>query len=389
MTIPLRHGVFVAPFHSVGENPTLALERDLELMTLLDRLGFAEAWIGEHHSAGMETIDSPEIFIAAAAERTKHLRFGTGVISLPYHNPLNVANRIIQLDHMTRGRVMLGVGPGLLASDALMMGIEPEVTRDRMEESLDVILRLFRGEVVTETSEWYTLREARTHLRPYSHPYPEVCVASALTPSGGRLAGRYDLGMLCVAAGVQAGFDALDVNWQVACQAAADRGTEMDRTGLRCVVGMHLAETREQAIEDIRFGAEEYVNYLNNNQPRFHVPKGTDVVDWIVENKIAVVGTPEDAIERIEQLQAKQGEFGGLMLLATNWADWPATQRSYELYARYVMPHFDGANVNRNESFDWVTRHQAELVAKRTAAADQMTAKHRAEQNALGRGVAE
>jgi limonene 1,2-monooxygenase len=102
-----------------------------------------------------------------------------------------------------------------------------------------------------------------------------------------------------------------------------------------------------------------------------------------------VVGTPEDAIERIEQLQAKQGEFGGLMLLATNWADWPATQRSYELYARYVMPHFDGANVNRNESFDWVTQHQAELVAKRTAAADQMTAKHRAEQNALGRGVAE
>ena len=134
MSLPLRHGVFLAPFHSVRENPTLALERDLELMTLLDGLGFAEAWIGEHHSAGMETIDSPEIFIAAAAERTRHIRFGTGVVSLPYHHPLNVANRIIQLDHMTRGRVMFGVGPGLLASDALMMGIEPEVTRDRMEE---------------------------------------------------------------------------------------------------------------------------------------------------------------------------------------------------------------------------------------------------------------
>ena len=382
MTIPLRHGIFLAPFHSVRENPTLTLERDLELMTLLDELGFAEAWIGEHHSAGMETIDSPELFIAAAAERTKHIMFGTGVISLPYHHPLNVANRIIQLDHMTRGRIMLGVGPGLLASDALMMGIEPETTRDRMEESLDVILRLFKGEIVTETSEWYTMREARTRLHPYTQPHPEVCVASALTPSGGRLAGRYDLGMLCVAAGVQAGFDALDVNWNVATEAAAERGREMDRSRLRCVVGMHLAESREQAREDIRFGAQEYIDYLNNNQPRFHIPEGEDTIEWIVENQIAVVGTPDDAIARIEAIKDKQGDFGCLLLLATNWADWTATKKSYELYARYVMPHFDNSNRNRVDSYAWVSRHQAELVAKRTAAAQQMTAKHEAEQAA-------
>lgn len=379
MSIPLRHGVFLAPFHSVRENPTLALERDLQLMQLLDELGFHEAWIGEHHSAGMETIDSPELFIAAAAERTKHLRFGTGVISLPYHHPLNVANRIIQLDHMTRGRVMFGAGPGLLASDALMMGVEPEVTRDRLEEGLDAILRLFRGEVVTETTEWYTLNEARTHLRPYTRPHPEVCVASAVTPSGGRLAGKYDLGMLCVSAGVQAGFDALDVNWKVACDLAAENGREMDRSRLRCVIGVHVAETREQAIADIRFGAEEYVDYLNNNQPRFHVPPGTDTVEWLVENRIAVVGTPEDVIERIEQLYAKQGEFGALLILATNWADWAATKRSYELYARYVMPHFDRANVNRVDSYHWVSQHQAEIVDKRIAAANQMIARHEAE----------
>jgi limonene 1,2-monooxygenase len=379
MPIPLRHGVFLAPFHSVRENPTLALERDLELMQHLDSLGFAEAWIGEHHSAGMETIDSPELFIAAAAERTKHIRFGTGVISLPYHHPLNVANRIIQLDHMTRGRVMLGVGPGLLASDALMMGIEPEVTRDRMAESLDVILRLLRGDTVTEATEWYTLREARTHLRPFTSPHPEVCVASAVTPSGGRLAGRYELGMLAVAAGVQAGFDALDVNWSVAGEIAAEHGRQMDRSRLRCVVGMHIAESRQQAIEDIRFGAAEYVDYLNNNQPRFHVPEGVDTVDWLVENRIAVVGTPDDAIERIEQLYAKQGEFGALLLLATNWADWAATKKSYELYARYVIPHFARANTNREASYRWVTEHQSEIVSKRVAAAEQMVAKHEAE----------
>ena len=379
MTIPLRHGVFLAPFHSVRLDPTIAFERDLQLCVLLDELGFHEAWIGEHHSAGLETIDSPEMFIAAAAERTKHLRFGTGVVSLPYHHPLNVANRIIQLDHMTRGRVMFGAGPGLLASDALMMGIEPESTRDRLEQGLDVILRLFRGEWVNEQTEWYTMRDAHTHLRPYTQPHPEVCVASAVTPSGGRLAGKYDLGMLCVAAGERAGFDALAENWRVACDLAARNGREMDRSRLRCVLNMHLAETRDQAIADIRHGTEEFIRYFNNNQPRFPVPDGADYVDWVLAHDIATIGTPDDAIERIEKLYAKQGEFGALLLQVTQWADWPARRRSFELYAEYVMPYFSGANENRTKSYEWVTANQDELVTKRVNAAQQMFAKHAAE----------
>ncbi len=386
MTIPLRHGIFLAPFHSITENPTLAMERDLQLCEWLDELGYQEAWIGEHHSAGLETIDSPEMFIAAAAERTKHLRFGTGVISLPYHHPLNVANRIIQLDHMTRGRIMFGAGPGLLASDALMMGIEPEDTRDRLQEGLDVILRLFQGEAVTEKTEWYTMRDARTHLRPYTFPHPEVCVASAVTPSGGRLAGRYDLGMLCVAAGDRAGFDALDTNWKVACEVAAESGREMDRSRLRCVVNMHLADTKEQAIADIRYGCEEFIRYFNNNQPRFPVPDGADYIDWVLEHNIAVIGTPDEAIQRIERLYEKQGEFGAVLLQVTNWADWPAMKRSFELYAHHVIPHFAGANRNRIDSYHWVTANQEELVTKRVNAAEQMFARHQAERAAKGSG---
>ena len=150
----LKHGVFLPQFHNLNENPTAAIHRDLELMEYLDRLGFHEAWIGEHHSGGIEIIGSPELFIAAAAERTRHIRFGTGVVSLPYHNPLMVADRIIQLDHQTRGRIMFGAGPGLLSSDAWMLDIDPRVQRDRMEQALRVILRLFRGEVVTEKTDW-------------------------------------------------------------------------------------------------------------------------------------------------------------------------------------------------------------------------------------------
>ena len=150
--VVLRHGVFLAPFHPLDEDPTESLHRDFELVARLDRLGYEEAWIGEHHSAGFEIIASPEVFIAAAAERTKRLRFGTGVVSLPYHNPLMIANRIIQLDHQTRGRVMFGVGPGLLTTDAMMLGVDPMTQRDRMAGGLEVILRLFNGEVVTEKS---------------------------------------------------------------------------------------------------------------------------------------------------------------------------------------------------------------------------------------------
>ena len=148
-TTPLRSGVFLAPYHSDDESPTLQIRRDLDDAQLLDELGFDELWVGEHHSASFETIASPEIFIAAAAERTRRIRLGTGVVTLPYHNPLMVADRITQLDHQTQGRVMFGVGPGQLPSDATMLGIDVSRLRRMMNESLEVIIPLLRGETVT------------------------------------------------------------------------------------------------------------------------------------------------------------------------------------------------------------------------------------------------
>ena len=185
LTDNMAFGVFMAPFHRVGENPTLALERDLEMLEWLDALGYDEAWIGEHHSGGWETIASPEVFIAAAAGRTGRIRLGTGVVSLPYHNPYMVANRMVLLDHLTRGRVMLGVGPGSLASDAYMFCIDPERQREMMDESLGVIIKLFEGEEpVTCETDWFQLREASLQLRPFQKPYLPVAVASVQSPAG-------------------------------------------------------------------------------------------------------------------------------------------------------------------------------------------------------------
>lgn len=388
--ITLRHGVFMAPFHALEEDPTMCLHRDLELCQWLDRLGFDEAWIGEHHSAGFETIASPELFIAHAAAITQRLRFGTGVVSLPYHNPLMVANRIIQLDHQTRGRVMFGAGPGLLASDAMMLGIDPATQRDRMLQSLDVILRLFRGETVTETTDWYTLVNARAHLLPYTRPHPEVSVASAVSPSGGRAAGKYDLSMLCVAAADGAAFDALAANWEIACRIAAEHGRTMDPARLRVVAPIYIAETRAKAREDVRFGFEKYIGYFNNNSPgRFPIPAGTDPVDWFVGRKMGVVGTPDDAIAMIERLQGQQGEFGAFLQQCHDWADWEGTKRSYELFARHVMPHFRGSNANRVASYAWTGANNVEFTSKRQAAVEQMFARHAAEEAARKSQAAE
>lgn len=381
-SIPLRHGAFLPPFHPMNENPAACMERDLELMQWLDRLGFNEAWIGEHHSAGWELISSPELFIAVAAERTKWIKFGTGVISLPYHNPLMTANRIIQLDHHTRGRVMFGAGPGLLASDALMLGIDPSTQRDRMAEALDVILRFFKGEIVTEKTEWYNFVGARAHMLPYSHPHPEVAVVSSVTPSGGRLAGKYDLSMICVAATNPFGYDALAANWKIANDIAAEHGRQMDRSRLRLVGPMHIAETREQAFKNVKYGFEPYLNYLNNNQPRFIVPQGQDAAEWFVENKFGVIGTPDDAIALIQRLYDKQGDFGVFLQQVHNWADFEETKRSYELYQRYVIPHFSKVNQPRIESFDWCADNRDLLTEKRTTAAKLMFDKHESEMQA-------
>ena len=280
-----------------------------------------------------------------------------------------VANRMVQLDHMTRGRVMFGVGPGLLASDALMLGIDPMVQRDRMAQAIDVILRLLNGEVVTETTDWYSLHEARLHLLAVHAALPGDGRRERRDAVGGRLAGKHDLGMLCVAAGERAGFDVLDVNWKIACEIAAENGRTMDTNRLRLVVPMHLADTREQAVANVRYGLKQFIDYFNNNQPRFFPPEGADTVDWYVGEKIGVIGTPDDAIERIEALQAKQGEFGAILLQANNWADWEQTKRSYELYARYVMPHFSGANRARDDSYRWVSAHTGQLTDLRKAAA--------------------
>ena len=354
----MKFGIFMAPFHRIGENPTLAFKRDLKLIDLLDDLGYDEAWIGEHHSFARELIADPVVFIAAAAERTRRIKLGTGVLSLPYHHPFMVADRMLQLDHMTQGRAMLGVGPGALTSDAYMMGIEPTTQRQRMAESLDAIMALLRSEgPVSMQTDWFILREARLQLASYSSPHLPVSVAATFTPAGPAAAGKHGAGLLSVAG---ADSEAFERTWSWVEEASAESGRPVDRGEWRVVVPIHIAESREEAFSDVAEGYRQRAYFgdrLNHDlpagNPLLGAIGGTSLEEQ-AEHGGAIIGTPDDAVSQIRVLQERSGGLGGILGLAHEWTSTDKLNRSFELFARYVVPRFQGQMETIESNRNWI-----------------------------------
>jgi limonene 1,2-monooxygenase len=389
---PLNFGVFITPFHPVGQSPTNALQYDMDRVEALDRLGFDEAWFGEHHSGGYELIACPEVFIAAAAERTKHIRFGTGVVSLPYHHPLMVADRWVLLDHLTRGRVIFGTGPGALPSDAYMMGIDPVNQRPMMQESLEAILALFRAtpdERINRQTDWFTLRDAALHIRPYTWPYPEIACAAMISPSGPRLAGALGTSLLSLSMSVPGGFAALETTWDVVGEQAAKAGRDApDRKDWRVLGIIHLADTRDQAIDDCTYGLQDFANYfgaagfvpLNNEVEGDQTPR--QFVEDYASKGNCCIGTPADAVTYIQDLLDRSGGFGTFLLLGHDWASPEATYHSYDLFAREVMPHFKGQLTAAHASHEWAKGIRNQLLGRAGEAIVNAITEHVDERNA-------
>ena len=376
MSLPprLKFGIFMAPFHNLGDNPTLSMERDLETIQWLDHLGYDEAWVGEHHSLGWEIIASPEIFIGVAAERTKNIKLGTGVVSLPYHHPLMVANRMILLDHLTKGRVLFGVGPGALQSDALQLGIDSTVQRPRMDEAIGIIKRLFtETEPITHKSEWFEINESRAHLRPYTYPHMPMYVAAAVSPSGMLAAGKHGLGVLSVTIprGDTKQKTGLNEFWGIAEKAAKEHNQIVDRHKWNVVTHVHLADSKKEALNQVREKAANYqYDYFHKALGRtldYDGPR-EKLVDYMVDIGSWVVGTPDDLIKYIKELDHDTGGFGGLMIQATEWGTREQVMHSYELIARYVMPHFQGSLTNLEASYQWGVDNVANIEEKRRVA---------------------
>jgi limonene 1,2-monooxygenase len=367
----MKFGIFMAPFHRVGENPTLALKRDLQLIEKLDELGYDEVWIGEHHSYARELIADPFIFIAAAAQRTRRIKLGSGVTSLPYHHPLMVADRVLQLDHMTEGRAMLGCGPGVLTSDAYMMGIDPITQRRRMNESLDAIMALFRSrEPVNIETDWFTLRDGRLQMANYSEPHPHVAVAASFTPAGPMAAGKHGIGLLSVAG---ASNEAFERTWGWTEEAAAESGMPVSRGDWKVVIPIHLADSKEEAINDVREGykRQAYVgDRLATEGPATPPPfaGGALDIESAIERDGVIVGTPDDAIAAVKTIQERSGGIGGILGLAHEWTSTEKTFRSYELWMRYVAPRFQGQIEVLEDNRNWIETRMNQVFAHTAAA---------------------
>jgi limonene 1,2-monooxygenase len=381
----LKFGVFIAPYHKPGVNPTVLYEDDLRLVQELDALGYDEAWFGEHHSGGTEIIGAPEISCALALDRTKNIKVGTGVISASYHNPLWVAERAVQIDHLSRGRFILGLGPGALPSDMDMIGIEPHQSRALFQDAVEIITRLLRGETVSFENDRWQLRDAFLQVAPYSDPYPEIVIAAVGSPSGPMAAGRFGHGLLSIGAAT-AGADMLGMHWNVMEERAAKFNTQVDRRNWRLQGVMHIAETREQAYEDVKHGIEQFFDYATNvaafalqqlGEETFEVPDGAgpsalsadDYIRIVNESGFGVIGTPDDAIRMIERLwQDSNGGFGTYLLQAQDWARPAAKFRHFELFARHVMPHFQGQWQSLLESEDRARARRPQLIKVNTEA---------------------
>jgi limonene 1,2-monooxygenase len=375
----LRFGTFIPPHTPPDENPILALEHDMELVEWLDKLNYDEAWIGEHHSSGWEITASPELFIAAVAQRTRSIRLGTGVASLPYHHPLILADRIRQLDYLTRGRAMFGVGPGSLPSDAYMQGIPTPKVRDRMDEAIGPLVRLLNGETVTAKTEWFTLERAQLQYLSYNESGVEMAVANQVSPTGARAAGKHGLSLLSIGATSTGAFNALAANWAIAEETAKEHGKTMQRSGWRLVGPVHVAETREKARANVKHGLTRWIDYMSKVAALpLGTPPGVDPVDYMIETGFAVIGTPDDYVAQIERLTAQSGGFGCFLHLDTHWADWAETKRSYELVARYAIPRINKLNTNRQASEDWLRANNDTFRGELTAAVGAKIAEHAA-----------
>jgi limonene 1,2-monooxygenase len=359
----VKFGGFLAPHHPIGEHPMLQLRSDIAFAERLDALGFDEFWVGEHHSTGWEVIASPELFLAAVAERTHRIRLGTGVVSLPYHHPFNVAQRMVQLDHMSGGRVIFGSGPGALPSDAYMLGIDPMVQRDRQDEAIGVIKRLFAGERVTQESDWFTLRDARLQLFPLQEDMP-FAVASQISPSGMTLAGKYGAGVLSIGSMSSAGLFALPTQWSFAEEAAAKHGQTVDRRNWRVVMSWHIAETREEARAQAREGLMRWHNEYNvgtlmrPGAVAYGSPDEAVDKTAFVDGAASVIGTPDDLVASIRRLQEISGGFGTVIGFAHDWANRENTLRSWDLVARHVIPEVNGLLEGYRTSRQYVVEHR-------------------------------
>ncbi len=345
----MKFSIFMMPLHYPTENPSLAFDRDIALIHYADELGYDEFFIGEHHSGGWETMPAPEMVLAKASAQAHRIRLGTSVISAPFHHPFHVAERMAFLDHLTRGRAILGVGPCALVTDKKLFGLPNEKLYPMLAESVDIIVRLLESsEPIDYEGRFWSFKQMRLQLRSYQQPRMPLAIASSGNAISLELAGKHGMLFLSPAGKNIRNNQSKAEQWNTVEAIAAKHGTATARDNWRIATSVYLADSKEEAWRDVEASIARDMEYFASiglkapyesypGQPLHEITarSGADRRDWII-------GTPEDAIAQIERMQAETGGFGGLLLSTHEWTGTEKLRRSYELFARYVIPHFRG-----------------------------------------------
>jgi limonene 1,2-monooxygenase len=386
MSGPLKFGIFTPPHHRVGQSPSILIEHFLQLWAHADQLGFDEAWVGEHHSGGWELVCAPDVFIAAAAQRTGTMKLGTGVTALSYQHPFILAEKMVMLDQLTRGRMVFGVGPGGNPIDAGMMGLDPNDQRRMMDESMEAMIALLALDgPITRKTDWFVMENAELQLAPYTLPRFEIGVSSLGSPAGPRLAGRYGLSLLSIGATTPKGFDFLAQSWEIACEQADRYGQVMDPGTWRLMCPMHVAETEEEARRQVRHEFNQWLMQYGTLlglatmlKPLYDEPDIDRKIDLLNQSGFGVIGTPEMAIAQIHRMQQAAPGFGTVLLTNFGWSvpDGNYDFDSLEVVARRVMPvfrdHLDAPMRAFGKLQERAVEVQNVLTASRQKAADDL-----------------
>jgi len=354
-------GVFLSPLHAPGQDPHLTIRRDLQLVEHLDELNYDEVWFGEHHSLAWPTIGAAETLIAAAAERTTQIKLASGVVPLPFHHPYHVATRAILLDHLTRGRYILGVGPGATPNDSYQLGVDQDELKRMASEAIPVVRELVNGEGrVSAKTDWFVLQDAKMQLPRYTRPGIEMAISSIGSPNSPKVAGQFGLNLVSWGA-PPPGVPAADLaqQWRYFEESAEEHGNVADRAKWRVVVPLHIAETRDEAFRDSREGFSNWLWNYWGKAAGFDVAASMEGVapgkelEAGVEQGLAIVGSVDDAVEAIGKLREQTGGFGSFLVYGMNWASFEQTKRSYALLAEQVAPRFSGTTARGDESIQW------------------------------------
>ena len=324
-------------------------------------------------------IASPEMFLAAAGQVTHTIKLGTGVVSLPYHHPFNVAQRMVQLDHMTKGRAMFGSGPGALPSDARTMGISPMLLRDRQDEAMGIIIRLLNGEErFSYESDWFdTARRSAadpsdpgTHadgdrIEHQSQRHADWPASTESACCRSRRPAPRDL-------------QALPTQWQFAEEAAQVHGTSGRPSRLASLD--ELAHRRDEGAGPTRGRARACIGGTTSTTSacsagRARLTSTTHgicsircprAVPKVVARQSSARRTTSS--QAIEKMQEVTGGFGVVLGFAHDWANRENTLRSWDMVARYVIPALNGSVRPMQASADYVEANKAELIGGASAA---------------------